>query len=92
MVAEMDKLKTMARKTEDRQQMSELMALVAEKTTVAVAVKPDRTDSKVGSHRVCQEWCINGYTSQMTCSVWMALVVEESTWPLEYSLTGLSQS
>ena len=46
-VAEMDKLKTMARKTEDRQQLGELMALVAEKATVAVAVKPDRTDSKV---------------------------------------------
>ena len=38
----MDKLKTMVRKTEDRQQLGELMALVAEKTTVAVAVKPDR--------------------------------------------------
>lgn len=46
-VAEMDKLRTMARKTEDRQQLGELMALVAEKATVAVAVKPDRTDSKV---------------------------------------------
>ena len=48
----MDKLKTMVRKTEDRQQLGELMALVAEKTTVAVAVKPDRTDSKVSGHKV----------------------------------------
>lgn len=47
-VAEMDKLKTMARKTEDRRQLGELMALVAEKATVAVAVKPDRVESKVG--------------------------------------------
>lgn len=46
-VAEMDKLKTMARKTEDRRQLGELMALVAEKATVAVAVKPERTESKV---------------------------------------------
>ena len=46
-VAEMDKLKTMARKTEDRRQLGELMALVAEKATVAVAVKPDRVESKV---------------------------------------------
>ena len=47
MVAEMDKLKTMVRKTEDRQQLGELMAQVAEKTTVALAVKPDRAESKV---------------------------------------------
>ena len=60
----MDKLKTMVRKTEDRQQLGELMALVAEKTTVAVAHKPDRTESKVLSlcnacrlHVVCCARC-----------------------------------
>ncbi len=52
-VAEMDKLKTMVRKTEDRQQLGELMALVAEKTTVAVAHKPDRTESKVHQPLQC---------------------------------------
>lgn len=46
-VAEMDKLKTMVRKTEDRQQLGELMALVAEKATCAVAAKPERSESKV---------------------------------------------
>ena len=46
-VAEMDKLRTMVRKTEDRQQLGELMALVTEKATVAVAVKPEKTESKV---------------------------------------------
>ncbi|CAK0785712.1 hypothetical protein CVIRNUC_008923 [Coccomyxa viridis] len=45
-VAEMDKLRTMVRKTEDRQQLGELMALVTEKATVAVAVKPEKTESK----------------------------------------------
>ena len=58
MVAEMDKLKTMVRKTEDRQQLGELMALVAEKTTVAVAVKPDRTDSKVTPLSSAKPHCI----------------------------------
>jgi len=56
----MDKLKTMVRKTEDRQQLGELMALVAEKTTVAVAHKPDRTESKVLS--LC-----NTYHSHALC-------------------------
>ena len=49
MVAEMDKLRTMVRKTEDRQQLGELMALVTEKATVAVAVKPEKTESKVAA-------------------------------------------
>ena len=53
----MDKLKTMVRKTEDRQQLGELMALVAEKTTVAVAHKPDRTESKV--HSLCNAYCLH---------------------------------
>ncbi len=46
-MAEMDKLRTMVRKTEDRQQRGELMALVTEKATVAVAVKPEKIESKV---------------------------------------------
>ena len=60
MVAEMDKLKTMVRKTEDRQQLGELMALVTEKATVAVAVKPEKAESKVPSplvhHVVLWPW------------------------------------
>ena len=54
MVAEMDKLRTMVRKTEDRQQLGELMALVTEKATVAVAVKPEKTESKVAFPLLCK--------------------------------------
>ena len=40
----------------DRQQLGELMALVTEKATVAVAVKPEKTESKV-AYPLCENRC-----------------------------------
>lgn len=52
MAAEIDKLKAMARRKQDRAQLSALMDAITDRATVAVAVKPDKPEAKVRARQL----------------------------------------